>query len=117
MELLNQLGFGLGVTLICMTIVFLVLTGLIYVIKIQRVILEGFNKKATIDTKIVEQKKNEIVKNDLEDEDLIAVITAAIAAFTGKAQSNIIVKSIKNIDPDAPVWAKTGRQEVINSRF
>lgn len=55
---------------------------------------------------------------DTDDEELIAVITAAIQASLKKAgitpECKIVVKSFKRVESDAPVWNTTGRNEVLN---
>jgi len=43
--MLDKLLFGVYVTIICMSIVFLVLIGLSYVIRIQRALVEKFEVK------------------------------------------------------------------------
>lgn len=52
---------------------------------------------------------------DVQDNsELIAVITAAIAAFTGGGAA---IKTIKRLaGTNAPVWSMAGRQEVMDAR-
>jgi sodium pump decarboxylase gamma subunit len=52
-----------------------------------------------------------------EDEELIAVITAAVAASLQTSIHNIYVKNIVRIPDTTPVWGKAARLEQINSRF
>ncbi|MGI6722274.1 MAG: OadG family transporter subunit [Anaerovoracaceae bacterium] len=53
-----------------------------------------------------------------DDAALIAVITAAIAAYEGDSamKSDLVVRRIRRVAGAAPVWAREGRQECIESR-
>lgn len=52
-----------------------------------------------------------------EDEELIAVISAAIAASMNTSIHNIVVKNIVKVSDHSPSWSKTGRIEQMNTRF
>ena len=52
----------------------------------------------------------------LNDNELIAVISAAIAASMG-GQSNLVVRSIRRVYDPTPVWAQIGRNDVMASRL
>lgn len=43
------------------------------------------------------------------DEELIAVITAAIAAYIGKGTDKLIVRKITPMASQEPIWAQMGR--------
>jgi sodium pump decarboxylase gamma subunit len=58
-----------------------------------------------------------IIEETEEDEDLIAVITAAIAASLNTSIHNIVVQNIVRVPDDTPAWAKSGRIEQMNARF
>lgn len=51
-----------------------------------------------------------------ESLDLVAVITAAITALL-EGKSNIVVKSIRRIPDNTPIWAMTGRQQQMSGRL
>lgn len=54
---------------------------------------------------------------DADDTQLIAVITAAIAAYEGEtAMSNLVVRKISRISGDMPAWAHAGHSDCIASR-
>jgi len=61
------------------------------------------------------EQKNENVQND--DTELVAVITAAIAATLNTSASNFNIKSFRRIGSNAPAWNKSGVAEMINSRL
>jgi sodium pump decarboxylase gamma subunit len=82
--------------------------------------LENRNKEEIV--RVVEPKKEEIVKiaeneNGEDDEELIAVISAAIAASLNTSIHNIVVRNIIRVDDKTPAWGKAGTIEQMNSRF
>jgi sodium pump decarboxylase gamma subunit len=119
--MLAKLGFGFAVTIICMSIVFLVLIALQYLIRIQRSLVEKMEDTTKEKPALKpQQPQAEPVKAAVAEEDneeLVAVISAAVAAVLGKPTSSIIVRSIRKIEPAAPSWAIAGRQDQIGSRF
>jgi hypothetical protein len=53
--------------------------------------------------------------SDADENEIIAVIAAAIAEEEGSGySSNIIVKKVRKIDAVNPVWNSTGRLESLN---
>ncbi|MBN2898946.1 MAG: OadG family protein [Clostridia bacterium] len=61
-------------------------------------------------------KQAEVVTED-EDEELIAVITAAVAASLNTSIHNIVVSNIVRVSDATPSWGVAGRSEQMNSRF
>ncbi len=57
------------------------------------------------------------VEQSDEDEELIAVISAAVAASMNTSIHNIVVKNIVRVPDHAPSWHRAGRVEQMNSRF
>ena len=64
-------------------------------------------KKEEEISKVVEESKT---KDDdlLDDTELVAVITAAISAYTGLSNNKFVIKSIKE-DTKTPIWAMADR--------
>ncbi|MBZ4665831.1 OadG family protein [Mahella sp.] len=55
---------------------------------------------------------------ELEDEEeLVAVIAAAIAASLNVSAYDLNIKSIKRVPPYTPVWNKMGRQQQLMNRL
>lgn len=54
---------------------------------------------------------------DEDDDALIAVITAAIAASMNTSMHNIVVTNIRRVPDTTPTWGKLGRSDVMNARF
>ena len=59
-----------------------------------------------------------IVKNEVQEDEteLVAVISAAIAAAMGTSIHKIIVTNIKRIPDATPTWGQVGRSEVMAAR-
>ena len=58
--------------------------------------------------------KNENLANDAE---LVAVITAAIAAYEGSgAASNLVVRSIQRVSGASTAWSRAGSADCLESR-
>lgn len=99
--MLDKLSQAGSVTLVAMSIVFVVLIVLMFVIKIQTRVLGGIKeeKKEINDRKIetvTEVREEPVVKpKRLEDDmQLVAAIMAALSVYTGKDASELRIKSI-----------------------
>ena len=126
---LNQkMFFSLVVTLLGMGITFLGLMAIQLMTMISSYVVRSIEEKAdntvTIDQSPVVQSTTENLisqsngaGNDEINEELIAVITAAIAASLQTRTSNIVVKNIRRVEHTTPVWATAGRSEQLSSRF
>jgi sodium pump decarboxylase gamma subunit len=120
MSATEQLIYGLIVTLIGMAIVFIVLIALSYMLDLLKVISNrDKNQKGNKKVESIEDTTEPEIQEQVAEEDegeLIAVISAAIAAVMG-SQSNIVVRSIRRVSDETPIWAKIGKQEQIFSRL
>lgn len=117
---LKTMALGVGT-------VFVALVGLIYVIElINKIINIGDNnkkdhsQKTTDDTEtlhkaIVTESDPEVANRD--DNEIIAVITAAIAASLNRSTHDIIVKSIRRTPSNSPIWNRASRNEQITGRL
>ena len=84
-----------------------------------------YKPQNTNEVKIPETVKQETVKTadatvveDSEDEEeLIAVLTAAVAASLNTSTYNLRIKSYRRINNNAPAWNKAGLRETIDSRL
>ncbi|MDD2481358.1 MAG: OadG family protein [Lutispora sp.] len=119
MSEMQQLTYGLIVTLVGMGIVFIVLIGLAYMLDALKLLSNrGTAEKKTEIVKVEKvAEPAEAISTPAEDEgELMAVISAALAAFMGSS-SNLVVRSINRVEGNAPVWAKVGRQEQMFNRL
>ncbi len=116
---LDALSVGAQVTVIGLIIVFSVLIILMAVLVAMKYIFAPKTKKEE-KTVVAEVPKAEVVPVAAEtedDEELIAVLTAAIAASLNTSTYNLNIKSFRRIGNAAPAWNKAGLNETINSRF
>lgn len=118
-NLSDALSVGLQVTVIGLIIVFAVLIILMGVLVAMKYI---FAPKTQKEEKPSEQAIEAApapvqAESEAEDEELIAVITAAIAASLNTSTYNLKIKSFRRVGNVAPAWNKAGLNETINSRF
>ena len=52
-----------------------------------------------------------------DDDEIIAVISAAIAASLNRSTNEVIVRSIRRVPSVAPVWNQVARQELTTRRL
>ena len=125
------LSEGLVVTLIGLGTVFVVLILLLLMLEGMKML---FSKKKTDDKNyndevVVKQenlsfsKQNEDIltqssaDSDIDEGELIAVLTAAVAATLKQSSYNLIVKSFRRVDQTSPVWNTTGRKEILDTKL
>lgn len=118
---------SIKVMVLGMGTVFVALIGLVFIIKA----LHKFS-----DSKAQPQSANEpeeafepvgesdVGDNDVqsqgyneEDEELVAVITAAVAASLHRSTHDIVVRSIRRVPVITPIWNRISRQEQIANRL
>ena len=125
MSILDKLGFSLLVMIIGMLIVFFGLIILICLIKLMSIIVDTFAGKkkesaapapapVVVPEPVAEAAAEE---TGLESEELIAVITAALAAFNKDSNKTLVVRSVRRAAAKTPAWAKAGRADQLASRF
>jgi len=114
------IGQSLIITIFSMAVVFLVLIGISYLIDVLRVTANNNKKEAKEAKDLTESVRvSEPVEKsgNIEDEELVAVIAAAIAASMGVAIPDINIKSIKRVSTPSPIWAQMGRIEEISNKL
>lgn len=114
MGFLNNLGFGLTVTLIGMLTVFFGLVLLIGLIKLMENATANLGKGGKKAKKQAEAPVVEEVPV-ADDSELIAVISAAVAMMMEDG-SAFTVRRVRRVQ-NAPAWQKAGREEQVYSRF
>ena len=121
-QLGEALSAGLKVTVVGLSIVFAVLIVLMIVLMLFKVIfykeVKVNNNEKQVDN-VSAPMPQEIVKNDSisESDELIAVITAAIAASLGTEESKFKIKSYKRVPNKKPIWNRAGIADTINSHI
>ena len=110
-ELITQ---GLAYTAMGILVVFMILIIIMMVITAME--LFSLEKKPVEKTEPVENEIQEpIILEEQDDAELVAVITAAIAALMDQNTSDFVVRSYKKVSGGA--WNKAGRREMLENRF
>ena len=100
---------GVGVCVIGLCTVFLVLAILWGVLELMRIVFTVKKKPAAVPaTQSAAPAQTPVTAED--DSELIAVLTAAIAASLNQSTYNLKIKSYRRVDT-APVWNKTARRD------
>lgn len=122
MTITEALSQGAMTAVVGLATVFAVLIILMLVIMIMEKVFSKSNEQKQIPAN--EVKKVETVKpaaaipaaEQEDEEELIAVLTAAVAASLNTSVYNLKIKSYRRIDNNSTAWNKAGVREVINSR-
>lgn len=122
--LLEALGTGGMVTITGVAIVFAVLIILMLVLMLFKVIFYKDPKKQNVQSapKAQEEKKNvdlaPVNVPSQDDDELIAVFTAAIAASLNTSTYNLCIKSYRRVDTKSNAWNKAGiRENTLNKTY
>lgn len=125
MDFMDILGSGSKVMILGVAAVFLALTIIVLVINILK---KAVNKEAATekkdkdinveDNKLDEKQSTVTIDNEVtDDSELIAVITAAVAASLNRSTHNIIVRRVERIRGNRSQWNKAGRYEHLSSKL
>ena len=120
---MSPIMYGLVVTLFGLTIVFAVLMGLWGILSMMKLFFGEKKTQTTqvgIDNKLsatgTEVAAIKVLSEDMNAEELIAVITAAISACMG-GQNNLLVRKITRVGDNTPVWGQISRHEQTHNRL
>ena len=117
----EALSMGGMTTVIGLSIVFGVLVILMLVLILFKVIFykdPSKQKKETVaevSTPVVSEAIE--VKDETDEEELIAILTAAVAASLNTSTYNLQIKSYRRVDDRRPSWKTAGIRETIANRF
>lgn len=122
MSLNEAITEGLMVTAVGLTIVFSVLAILMVALMIMKAVFykpEKPTEPVKKEIKSVEPvaPQTSVVVNKQDDCELIAVLTAAIAASLNTSTYNLKLKSYKRVGAASPAWNRVGVSEMINTRL
>lgn len=119
LPLSEALAMGGETTLLGLAIVFAVLIILMLVLMLFKVVFYKAPSKQTVsaDTAKSVEPAAEIIENTTDEEELVAVLTAAVAASLNTSTYNLRIKSYRRTDNKMPAWNKAGVTETINNRF
>ncbi len=119
-ELGEALSVGGMVTGVGLGIVFGVLIILMIVLMLFKVIFykDDTKKKTITETAFVENTEEvKKTENTMTNDELIAVLTAAIAASLNTSTYNLRIKSYRRLESNKPAWNRAGINDTINSRY
>ena len=125
MDFMDILGSGSKVMVLGIAAVFLALTTIVLVIYILK---KAVSKESTTekkgkdinveDNKLDEKQSTVTIDNEVtDDSELIAIITAAVAASLNRSTHNIIVRRVERIRGNRSQWNKAGRYEHLSSKL
>ncbi|MEG0051336.1 MAG: OadG family protein [Terrisporobacter sp.] len=106
----EKLLAGVSVAILSMGVVFIVLVVIALIIAILQKDRSDKNKEVSATTNIKELS-NELIEESSNDntEELVSVITAAIAAATGNSINNIIVRKIERSNNNKTSWERMAK--------
>lgn len=124
----ERIGTSLFVTLLGMGITFVALIAIWgMTVLMSRIIISMENKNKPVPAATVQVSKPSAAEPVAapgpgpqapeEDENLIAVLTAAIAASLNTSMHNIVVRNVRQLPDATPAWSRAGRSEQMSSRF
>ncbi len=108
-----SIGEAIIITGFSMIVVFIVL--IIISILISRLEKIGTSKNSKVGESTIKEEGGEVMEV-INDEELVAVITAAIAVATGRTAPNLKIRKIKRISNDKSTWENISRQEQVLKR-
>ncbi len=114
------IGQALMVTGLSMVIVFFILLAINFILHGFKVFLykdkKGKINKAKTETlnEATATKEYIPVKQNNDDEEIVAVITAALAASLSRPASDIRIRKITRINQSSSIWSRVGRLEQMN---
>ncbi|MGE4282913.1 MAG: OadG family protein [Clostridia bacterium] len=117
MELLSE---GLAVTVIGISTVFAVLILLWGLLELMRIIFYKEGNKSPVTVAKQEIKTESVVQEsikEMDEDELVAVLTAAVASSLNQSTYNLNIQSFRRIDQQAPVWNSISRKEQLENRL
>lgn len=120
MSIGEKLLNSIAITILGMAVVFTVLIIIAYSLDLLKLL---FNEKST-KNELAPQKVLETVPSlapatneNVEDIDLLLLITAAIAAEEDSSTDDFIVRSVKPVPQKDSLWASVGRQQNMSKKM
>lgn len=115
MSLQEALTTGGETTALGLCIVFAVLAILMLVLMLMEKIFYKKDKpsEVTVAAAVVEAA----AAKPADDAELIAVLTAAVAASLNTSTYNLKIKSYRRVDANTPTWRRAGINDTINTRY
>ena len=116
-------GESIIISIFCILVVFIALYAISYIVDITKFFAVKKQKKdikkslgadeATIGIIGSSDGPTQIYNKEEDDTELVAVITAAIAAMTGTEASGFAIKNIRRLPDSDTAWSRIGRIELM----
>ncbi len=109
---------GMGITFIALILIWMItvlMSSIIRQMEKSQEIKKVPNVSKPTVVPMSEKPIEQVVNED--EEELVAVISAAIAAALNTSMNNIRVTNIRRVPDNTPTWGKVGRNDVMNARF
>lgn len=115
MPVMERLINALIVTALGMGITFIVLILLLFAIKAMSRLLNPVKAPTDLVKDQPQAKKEplQVVSQD-DEEELIAILIAAIAASSGQSQDQIKIRGYREVGNNIPLWSQAGVLETMN---
>ena len=115
----NVILLGMGITLTALVLIWGVTVLMSFVVRAMEKSQEirKVPSKSAPAVMPVDEVSTAQIQEDEDEEELIAVIAAAIAASLNTSMDNIKVTNIRRVSDNTPVWGKVGRNDVMNARL
>lgn len=120
MSLQQALSHGVQTTVVGLSIVFTVLIILMLVLKLfEKIFYKKPDNQQTKQEEPIKAPKPTVatVVESEDDGELIAILTAAIAASLNTSTYNLKIKSYRRINQNTSAWNRAGVRETIESRM
>jgi len=114
MSITAKLANGFGLTILGMGVVFAILTILSFALDVLRVFLA---EKEKTPSEPIKDKTVPASAAKEDNEELVAVITAAIASHKETPADAVVVKSIRQLPQPISLWGSAGRQRQMSDRL
>lgn len=118
LSMMQKLYGGLITTFLGMGITFIALIILQIIISwMDRLINRTTTGTASLPASVVAPETSATSASLQNDQELVAVLTAAIAMKMKTSVGNIVIRNIEKLEDRSPAWNKAGIIEQMNSRF
>lgn len=113
LSLMERMTAGLITTVLGMGITFVALVVLQLVMALMARLSAEPEKAAELETQSAVAGKNG--ENFMDDEEIVAAITTALALQLRTSVSNIVIRNIERVEDPSPIWQRAGIAEHMNN--
>ena len=118
LSFMEKMAGGLLVTFLGMGITFLALILLQIIIDLlARIMVKLEKQPEKKEAARAETSVGETIEESGDEEELVAVITAAVALQMQRATGNIVIRDIRRLETSAPLWHNAGILDQMNTRL